>query len=881
VTAISEVLLPRGLVTFLFTDIEGSTRLAQMLGDGYLPVLSEHRQVLRSVLTAGGGVELFTEGDSYFFAFSEAADAVRACADAQRALATHRWADPQVRPLVRMGLHTGRAEPHGREYASPEVHRAARVAAAAHGGQVLLSAATASSVPHEKLIDLGLHRLRGFDGRERLYQLAAPGLEREFPRLRTEGDSPHNLPNPVTSFVGRTAERLELERLLRANRLVTVVGTGGAGKSRLAAVVAADLVPDPCYPDGVWHLDLVSIPDAGLVAVAVSTVLGLRPEPGRPILQTLIDHLAGRRMLLLLDSCEVHLGQTLSMAGALLSAAPGLKVLATSREPLGLPGELVWRIPPLAPAGDAVDLLIERTVAARGGHPVESEERSHLARIAARLDGLPLALELAAARLRVLSARELDNRLHTELGDNDPLQALDAGRPHGATMQAAVASSYRTLPDDAARMLRWLSVFTGPVSLSTVEFLLETDPLGPLTVLVDKSLIQAERDGGGAGVVYRMLHPIRGFASRRLADAGEESATRNRHVAWALRELERAGQSADGQVVTLSLYAVDPLAAELRCALRWCGTGGSARAGLRIAGALDQWWRERGLAREGRLWLYRLYARLAETGEIMPDAELALAFQIHALQAASDGEVTEEVRFARRAETAARRAGDPGLLVRVLAGRAGAIRNAGQPAEAEQVCRDVIAWAAVHDVTADAFFAAMNLAELLMLRGALVEAKELLASTRQIEQLRPIERGRRTVDLLLGMVALRRGDLVAAHEHLVVALRSRMTYGFHSRACTAIKAMAVRCIQGGDFGTGVTLFGAAESTNARLHCGPGDFGPYWKQQLQVARASLGDSAFDQAYARGTLMELREAANLALSVEHPDMARPSVRFAEIA
>jgi predicted ATPase len=685
----------------------------------------------------------------------------------------------------------------------------------------------------------------------------------------------------VTSFVGRTTERLELERLLRTNRLVTVVGTGGAGKSRLAAVVAADLVPDPSYPDGVWHLDLGGIPDAGLVAVAVSTMLGLRPEPGRPIIQTLTDHLAGRRMLLLLDTCEVHLGQTLSMVETLLSAAPGLRVLATSREPLGIPGELVWRIPPLAAAGDAVALLTERTVAARGGQPVEEDERPHLARVAARLDGLPLALELAAARLRVLSARELDNRLHTELGEADPLQALDAGRPHGATMEAAVSSSYRTLTEEAARMLRWLSVFTGPVSLSTVEFLLGADPLGPLTVLVDKSLILAERDGGGTGLVYRMLHPIRGFAARRLADAGEEGAARNRHVAWAIQELDRARHGTDGLPVTLSLYSIDPLAAELRCALRWCGTGGSARAGLRIAGALDQWWRERGLAREGRLWLYRLYARLAETGEIMPDAELANAFQIHALQAASDGEVTEELRFARRAESAARRAGEPGLLARVLAGRAGAIRDAGQPAEAEQVCRDVISWAAVHDVTPDAFFAAVNLAELLMLRGALDEAKELLASTRQTEQLRPAERGRRTVDLLLGMVALRRGDLVAAHEHLVVALRSRMTYGFHSRACTAIKAMAVRCIQGGDFGTGVTLFGAAESTNARLHCGPGDFGPYWKQQLQVARASLGDSAFDQAYARGTLMELREAAALALKVEHPDMARPSERFAEIA
>ncbi|WP_162907017.1 adenylate/guanylate cyclase domain-containing protein, partial [Allorhizocola rhizosphaerae] len=314
--------LPRGRVTFLFTDIEGSTRLAQMLGDGYLPVLSEHRRLLRAALTRSGGVELFTEGDSYFFAFDDASAAVIACADAQRDLAAHEWPDPQARPRVRMGLHTGWAEPHGREYASPEVHRAARVAAAAHGGQILLSDATLQAAPGIEVRDLGLHRLRGFDGRERLYQLIAQGLEHDFPRPRTEGDSPHNLPNPVTSFIGRAAERHEVERLLRTNRLVTVVGAGGSGKSRLAGLVAADLVTDPAqqsYPDGAWHLNLASVSDAGLVAFALSTVLGLRPEPGRPIMQTLVDYLSKRRMLILLDSCEIHLEPVMAMARELLA----------------------------------------------------------------------------------------------------------------------------------------------------------------------------------------------------------------------------------------------------------------------------------------------------------------------------------------------------------------------------------------------------------------------------------------------------------------------------------------------------------------------------------------------------------------------------------
>ncbi len=915
--------LPTGWVTFVFTDIEGSTRLAQLLGSDYRPVLREHRRLLRRTIAATEGAELLTEGDSFFLAFGDASAALTACLTAQRALTSHDWPTPDAVPRVRMGLHTGWAEPRDGEYASPEVHRAARVAAAAHGGQVLCSAATArhaDPLPSgASLLDLGLHRLRGFDDRERLFQLVAPGLERQFPRPRTADAVAHNLPTQITSFVGRHAERAELRRLVEGHRLVTVLGAGGAGKTRLAVELAADLVES--YPDGAWFVDIATVTDPGLVAFAIAAVLGLRPEPGRPMVDTLVEYAAARRMLVLLDTCDAQPSASAEVISRLLAGGVGVRVLATSRESFGLPGEVVWRIPPLSvdppvdgAESDAVALLLDRTTAARGGRQPDPAESADLRRVVQRLDGLPLAIELAAARLRVLSVGQLAERLDDVLGtldagrdDPDPppaergwtgnqqdtvdlvAAAAGASPPSPATravqrsaterhltMQATVTWSYRTLGPRAARLLRWLSVFAGPVDLPTVEWLLGDDPLDPLSVLVDKSMVLAEPYA--AGSTYRMLDPIRAYAARRLVEAGEERAARDRHVAWSAYALERLHLGPDRRPVTLSLYALDPLAGELRAALRWCATGGSARAGLALAGGLDQWWRERGLAREGRLWLSRLYGRLAETGERIPDAELAAAYHMHSLHAGADGEFAEELRFSQRAEEAARQAGDAGLLARVLAGRAAPLVDMGQFAEAERVCREVIDWAHRQDVVGDALFAVFSLAELLWRRGALDEAAELLGAARPVEAARPAERGRRTVDMLLGLVALARGDLIAAHEHLLVALRSRMAHGFHRRACDTLQAIAVRCAAGGDRLTAARLFGAAQATRATLRSTPGIYGAYWVQRQAEVREALGDAAFDGAYAAGAELGLEDAAALALGVEHPDLAADSTRFA---
>jgi class 3 adenylate cyclase len=427
--------LPSGWVTFGFTDIEGSTRLVQLLGPGYRTVLHRCREVLRETVLAHLGVEVEAWGDSSFVAFPDAAAALAACRSAQQALADELWPAAYARPQVRMGLHSGHARPANNEYASPEVHRAARIAAAAHGGQVLCSAATAqtaSPLPDRLgLWDLGLHRLRGFDGRERLFQLVAEGWEPRFPRPRTEPAPPHNLPSPVTSFVGRRVEQRRLAELVSSYRLVTVVGTAGVGKSRLAVQVAGALVDS--YPDGVWFLDLATVADPDGAALTLAATLGLRAEPGRSVWQTLADFVTGRRMLLVLDRCDAQPGVVAPLVSRLLAGGPAVRVMATGRDPIGVAGEAVWRLPPLSLAAgdgelsDAAALLADRAAAARGGSAVAATERPYLAEVAARLAGLPLAIERVAGQLRVLTAGQLAARL---LVPSDPFGDWDTIEVH-------------------------------------------------------------------------------------------------------------------------------------------------------------------------------------------------------------------------------------------------------------------------------------------------------------------------------------------------------------------------------------------------------------------------------------------------------------------
>ncbi|WP_250003331.1 adenylate/guanylate cyclase domain-containing protein [Actinoplanes sp. M2I2] len=877
--------LPSGMVTFVFTDIEGSTRLARLLGDDYGKILNDHRSVMRTALGDFSGVELFTEGDSFFVAFQDPADAIAACVEAQRQLSAHDWPSAEVTPKVRMGMHTGPARPVAGEYTSAEVHRASRVASAAHGGQILCSGATmlavltsgaavpfALTLPRPRpgepgrpigadvdLLDLGPHRLRGFDDDERLFQILAPGLERDFPPPRTPGAATHNLPAPFTAFLGRRAELAELLTLIQNRRIVTVTGAGGSGKTRLALAAAEQLLD--AYPEGVWNVDVAGGPAD--VSAATATAVGVRTEPGRPVFETLLEHCAERRMLLVLQTAEAAPAACATVVRRLLARCPRLDVLVTSRVPLNVPGEVVWTIPPLSP-GDVFALLSERTAEARGGRSAPVEDHADLAEVAARLEGSPLAVELAAIRLRSLSAAQLAARL------DDPLTALDpVGAGPGDRQDSLTASldwSYRTLSTPAAGLLRRLAVFAGTVDLGTVEWC-GVEALGALSELTDKSLIELV-----PGPRYRLSGQVRAYASRRLTAAGDERAARDRHVAWSLHTLNSVVTDTDGQPRTTSLTELAPFVPEWETALRWAADRGSVRSGLRLALALDPWWREHGGAGHGRDLLSRLYQRLDGV-----DVEPAVLASTHLVHAGLATDRSERTRFLDRAEQIARTEKNHALLVRALAGHRSTLIEAGRFDEAEQLCRDVIAEAERCGVAEAALPAVIALAELLWRRDELTAAAELLGAARPAEAACPEHRGKRTVDWLLGMVALRRGDLVAAHDHLVVALRSRLRHGFSGAAADAVAALAVRCAMGGDPATAAVLFGGAEAARGARRTEM--FGRFWSGRQLSLRTTLGDAAFDGAYADGVGLGFDRIVAMALAVEHPDLEDGAARFAQ--
>ena len=563
--------LPSGIVTFAFTDIQGSTRLRRRLGDRYSDLLDRHLELMAGAWDAHGGHVIDTAGDGVFVAFQDADAAVNACADAQRRLCTEPWPpDGEIR--VRMGLHTGLAAPHGHDYRALAVHQAARVMSAAHGGQVLIAASTMdrlSQLDATTLVPLGRYRVRDFDAPVRLFQLAGQGLPTDFPSVRATPADGHNLVSPPTSFHGREEEVDLVIARLGSGRLVTLAGPGGVGKTRMATEIGLRVAD--AWPDGAWLVDLAPIEDPGLIASAVAAALGV-PGRGDDRWTEVLDHLAERQALLILDNCEGLRADCGRLVEDLLSHCPACGAMATSRAPLATPREDLWRLGPLdlpgAVAGPspAVALFMDRAKAVRRGFEPDEAALSVIHAICQKLDGLPLALELAAARLAVISPDELLEGLQ------DRFRVLRSQNPaipeRQRTLDALLEWSDRLLGPSERTCLRRLAVFGASFSIGAATAAVSSDDVAAYDVpelvwsLVDKFLVAADLTANATR--YRLLESVRDFARQRL---DETDSTAVRLASWYVERLGPTRRhdrswSSDVGVEVDNLRALVPLVAE-------------------------------------------------------------------------------------------------------------------------------------------------------------------------------------------------------------------------------------------------------------------------------------------------------------------------------
>lgn len=723
--AVREIELPVGEVTLLFSDIEGSTRLLQDLGDAYGEVLGEHRRLLRGVWGEHGGVEVSTEGDAFFVAFADPVAAVSAAVAAQHALGAHAWPDSGgVR--VRMGVHTGSPKVRDGTYWGIDVHYAARLCAAANGGQVLLSSSTAVLVEVDAE-DLGQHALKDFPAPRRLFHLLVDGHGSDrFAPVRTLRAGQTNLPAMLSSFVGRERELGEVCALVGEARLVTLVGAGGVGKTRLALEAAARLLDGS--GDGVWLVELAALRDPESVAREVARVLGVTEQPGRALLDSLVDAIARRDLMLVLDNCEHLIGAVAELAAGVVGRCPRVVVLASSREPLGVVGERVYRVPSLSlpPPGDlkledyeAVRLFAERAREHRPGFAVDDSNAAAVAAVVRRLDGIPLAIELATARLRSLGIAELQARLEQSF------RLLTGGSRTALARQQTLAAlidwSYDLLSDRERAVLERLSVFAGGFDLQAAEAVCagdeidDLDVIDLLTTLVDKSLVQV--DDIGHSLRYRLLETVREYAASKLAQEGERAleTVRRAHRDFYLELSETANPQLEGRDQVAWLERLETEHDNLRAALSYSLVDPDAQPGLRLASALLVFWRSHGHGLEGAAAITAQIDRpqasdptparaqalasaasiFAETGG---DLRLAEAYGEEAVaivraydddRAAAEalnqlggvrmrqGRADEATELTREAVAIARRTGDPILLANTLQNHSWALAQAG------------------------------------------------------------------------------------------------------------------------------------------------------------------------------------------------------------
>jgi len=863
--------LPVGTVTFLFTDIEGSTRLVQELGERFRAVLEVHHALLRRAIVANEGIEVSTEGDAFFAVFPSAIQAVRATVDAQRELAAADWPD-QLEILVRMGLHTGEAELGGDNYLGVDVNRAARIAAAGHGGQVLLSGSTRalveSALPLDVVLrDLGQHRLKDLQTAENLTQLVIPGLRDAFPALRTLDASPTNLVAPETALIGRDREVAELAGLIGNARLVTLTGPGGIGKTRLALEVGGHAIGR--FRDGVFFVTLETFTELTNVAVAIGQAIAARPAGRREPEEALVDQLAERELLLILDNLE-QLNGAGQFVARLLARAPRLRIIATSRIRLHLSGEQEYPVSPLAlPDAQraqalevigrvpAVALFVERARRVRPDFELTDDNVAAVAAICRRLDGLALAIELAAARVKLLSPAMMLARL------DEALPMLSGGSldlpARQRTLRGAIDWSCRLLAADEQTVFRRLAVFSGGWTLEAAERVaappgeLGLDALDGLGVLIDQSLVRQAADGRSGEARFEMLQLIREYGAGLLHASDEAGMIGSRHVNWVLGLFEAAAPVLESGADEGWL---DRLSAEhdnLRAGLRWCEEQDEVQIGLRLATAAWRFWQQRGHTREGRGWSDRLLTAADGAADLDPGVLAAARTAAGGLAYWQNDLGDAERQYAAalaldRASERADRLGDDLYNLGFVSMAIGDL-DAARQRFAE---------------SADLFAAAGNkqrLGDTTQVQGALEMragnfelARDWILQARRIQ----LEFGnqRRAMDaaMVLSYASFRLGDAVGAGNALRLAAGEIRAMGDAGRWSLVLEIGAAIAAGWGRPRDAVLLAGAAANRRAKLGGGPPNFLANIDQIIAEAKTAVaeqgGAAAVEDAWAEG-------------------------------
>ena len=866
-------------VTFLATDIEGSTELLQRLGDSrYADVLADHRRLLHTAIREGGGREIGRQGDSVLVAFRNATDAVKAAAAAQLAITMHPWPDG-VAVRVRMGLHTGEPVDSAGDPVGLDIHRAARICAAGHGGQILVSGATWSIIEHDlpkevSARDLGSHRLKDLKQQERILQLLHPQLPAEFPPLRSLSAQPNNLPIQLTSFIGREQEIAEITRLLATTRLLTLTGSGGCGKTRLALQVAATLLEK--FENGVWFVDLSALSDPALVPQAVASALSVPEQPGRTLAEALMGFLRSKSLLVVLDNCEHLVVSCAHLTEALLRVCPSLRILATSREALNIGGEVTLRVPslslpdPKAPVSaehlmryEAVQLFVDRVRIAQPAFALTGRDVPAVARVCRRLDGIPLAIELAAPRVTVLSVEQIAERL------DDRFSLLTAGTrtalPRQKTLRATMDWSYGLLPEKEQVLLRRLAVFAGGWTLDAAEAVCaqegveEQEVLDLLAHLVDKSLVLVdERD---SGLRYRMLETVRQYSRDLLLGAGESPAVRKRHLAWFLRLAEQAEPQLLGADQTVWFDRLELEHDNLRAALEWSLENGEAGAGLRLAGAVGRFWEVRGHLAEGRRWLEVV---LRASG-VAPTAARAKALKAAGnLVSFGQGDYASGRAFYEESLAIWRQMGNREGIATLLGNLGFVAYCQGDDASGHALYEESLA---IRREVGDKWGTALslnNMGSVATRRGDYAKANVLLQESLDLWQQMGDKHHVAMVLTNLGLVACGQGDYRLARSFLRDSLAIRRDVGDNLGIPESLEGFAGLAAALGRARRAARLFGEAEALRERI----GAPLPYserarYDRNLATARIRLGDAAFAEAWAEGRAMEKEEAINDAL------------------